>query len=73
MLNRRHLRIKVLQILYAYYNDKDSDDIKLSRKNLLDSIERIYDLYVYFLLSFTVLKDISLTKQEERKDRKSVV
>jgi N utilization substance protein B len=69
MLNRRHLRIKVLQILYAYYNDKDSDDIKLSRKNLLDSIERIYDLYVYFLLSFTVLKDISLTKQEERKKK----
>ena len=64
MLNRRHLRIKVLQMLYAFFNDKDSGDIRQSQKNLLESIERIYDLYVYFLLSFDVLKDISLIKQE---------
>ena len=69
MLNRRHLRIKVLQMLYAFYNDKDSGDVKRSKKNLLDSIERIYDLYVYFLLSFNVLKEISLTKQEDRKKK----
>ncbi len=69
MLNRRHLRIKVLQMLYAFFNDKDSGDIRQSQKNLLESIERIYDLYVYFLLSFDVLKDISLIKQEERKKK----
>ena len=69
MLNRRHLRIKVLQMLYAFFNDKDSGDIKQSQKNLLESIERIYDLYVYFLLSFDVLKEISLIKQEERKKK----
>ena len=69
MLNRRHLRIKVLQILYAFYNDKDSENIKETQTNLLDSIERIYDLYVYFLLSFNVLKEISLLKQEERKKK----
>lgn len=69
MLNRRHLRIKVLQMLYAFYNDRESGDIKRAEKNLLESVERIYDLYIYFLLSFSVLKDISLNKQEERKKK----
>jgi N utilization substance protein B len=69
MLNRRHLRIKVLQMLYAFYNDRESEDIKRAEKNLLESVERIYDLYIYFLLSFSVLKDISLNKQEERKKK----
>ena len=53
MLNRRHLRIKVLQMLYSYFNDEDSTDIQLAEKNLLNSIERIYDLYIYLLLSFS--------------------
>ena len=69
MLNRRHLRIKVLQMLYAFYNDTDSTDIKLAEKNLLSSIERIYDLYAYLLLSFSVLKKIALVKQQERKKK----
>ena len=69
MLNRRHLRIKVLQMLYAFYNDRESENIKQTEKNLLESIERIYDLYVYLLLSFDVLKGISFKKQEERKKK----
>ena len=69
MLNRRHLRIKVLQMLYAFYNDKESNDIKTSEKNLLHSIERIYDLYIYLLLSFTELRLHALMKQEERKQK----
>jgi len=69
MLNRRHLRIKVLQVLYAFYNDKESNDIKNSEKNLLHSIERIYDLYVYLLLSITELRQYAVVKQEERKQK----
>lgn len=69
MLNRRHLRIKVLQMLYAFYNDKEANDIKASEKNLLHSIERIYDLYIYLLLSFTELRLHALMKQEERKQK----
>jgi len=69
MLNRRHLRIKVLQMLYAFYNDKESNDIKTSEKNLLHSIERIYDLYIYLLLSFKDLRQHAVFKQEERKQK----
>ena len=69
MLNRRHLRIKVLQMLYAYYNDTESTDVKMAERNLLGSIERIYDLYVYLLLSFSVLKKVALSKHQERKKK----
>lgn len=69
MLNRRHLRIKVLQMLYSYFNDEDSTDISLAEKNLLNSIERIYDLYIYLLLSFPVVREVALNKQDERKKK----
>ncbi len=69
MLNRRHLRIKVLQMLYSYFNDEDSTDIQLAEKNLLNSIERIYDLYIYLLLSFPVVREVALNKQDERKKK----
>lgn len=69
MLNRRHLRIKVLQMLYAYYNDTESNDTKQAEEKLLSSVNRIYDLYAYLLLSFPLLKKIALNKQEERKKK----
>ena len=69
MLNRRHLRIKVLQMLYSYFNDEDSTGIQLAEKNLLNSIERIYDLYIYLLLSFPVVRGVALNKQDERKKK----
>ncbi len=69
MLNRRHLRIKVLQMLYSYFNDKDSTDIQLVEKNLLNSIERIYDLYIYLLLGFSIVREVALNKHDERKKK----
>lgn len=51
MLNRRHLRIKVLQVLYAFFQTEDEDILK-SEKQLLNSVERMYELYLWFLLTF---------------------
>lgn len=48
MLNRRHLRVKVLQSLYAYYQS-DNTDLAAGIKELLFSTEKIYDLYLYQL------------------------
>ena len=64
MLNRRHLRIKVLQSLYAYFQSKDEDYGKAERE-LMVSIDRIYDLYVYLLLSFSELKSIGENRMSE--------
>jgi N utilization substance protein B len=56
-------------MLYSYFNDEDSTDIQLAEKNLLSSIERIYDLYIYLLLSFQVVREVALNKQDERKKK----
>lgn len=68
MLNRRHLRIKVLQALYAYYQS-DKESIIRAEKEMMEAIDRIYDLYLYFLLSFGELKRISEHRIEENKKK----
>ena len=40
----------------------------MAEKNLLNSIERIYDLYIYLLLSFPVVREVALNKQDEEKE-----
>jgi transcription antitermination protein NusB len=49
MLNRRLLRIKVLQSLYAFFQS-DSDDLGKAEQELFKSIELVYSLYIYLLL-----------------------
>lgn len=68
MLNRRHIRIKVLQILYAYHQS-ESKDLKNGVKELLFSIEKMYDLYILLLLTLPEVKAISEAKNEERKNK----
>lgn len=48
MLNRRHIRVKVMQLLFALKNGA-SDDLKKDEKFLLQSIEGMYDLYLNML------------------------
>ncbi len=52
MLSRRHLRIKALQELYAYFINADNN-LAIAEKNMLRNIERIYELTIY-QLSFLV-------------------
>ena len=48
MLNRRHIRVKVMQLLYAFKN-AESDDLKVPQKFLLQSIDDMYNLYLVLL------------------------
>ncbi len=50
MLGRRHYRIKVLQALYAYFQGGEGR-IEVAEKNLLNSIDKVYELY-FLQLSF---------------------
>jgi len=52
MLNRRHLRVKVLQSLYAYHQS-NSGDVKQHEKNLLQSIDKVYEMYIWMLSLIT--------------------
>ena len=49
MLNRRHLRIKILHVLYAFYQDEERDVVK-TKKALDHSIEKMQELYLLLLL-----------------------
>jgi transcription antitermination protein NusB len=68
MLNRRHLRIKVLQALYAYFQS-DEDNLRKTETELMKSVERIYDLYLYLLLSFGELKELAEYRMDENKKK----
>ena len=68
MLNRRHLRIKVLQVLYAYYQAKDNDAIN-AEKELLMSVDRMYDMYLFLLLALPELLRAAENRQEELKKK----
>jgi transcription antitermination protein NusB len=54
MLNRRFLRIKVMQALYGFFQE-EKGDLKKAEKELLLSIDNIYNLYLYLL---ALLKDV---------------
>lgn len=48
MISRRIIRIKVLQVLYAFYSTPDKS-INNTEKELFFSIQKTYDLYHYLL------------------------
>lgn len=61
MFNRRFLRIKVFQALYAYHQDEQGSR-HTHEKNLLKSLDKAYDLYLY-LLAFPAEFRFYLTKE----------
>ena len=69
MLNRRLLRVKVLQALYAYFQSSNSDRVK-AEKELFLSINRIYELYLYLLrLPLDLLHAAELKLDESKSKR----
>ena len=63
MLNRRHIRIKILHILYGFYQDEDSDSVKA--KNALDhSITKMHELYFLLLNMIAGLQGIAIDRIE---------
>lgn len=68
MLNRRHLRIKVLQSLYAYFQSNE-DNLLKSENEMMNALERIYDLYIFLLLSLPELKQKGIHRIEENKKK----
>ena len=54
MLTRRHIRVKVMQCIYALIQSKD-DSLEKQDKFLKDSIENMYTLY---LLMLSLLKEV---------------
>lgn len=68
LLNRRHLRIKVLQTLYAY-SQRDDVDFVWGRKELYKSIDQMYELYILLLQIFPELRNQAEYRIDENKKK----
>lgn len=68
MLSRRHIRIKVLQILYAFFHS-ESDDLMKSERELEKSIDKAHALYVHLLLLLVNLKSLADQKIEKGRNK----
>ena len=66
MLNRRHLRVKALHFLYATFQSGKLEIAK-GEKDLLGGIEKVYDLFLYFLQLVPQLTDQALNEIEMSK------
>src|ERR1700733_3468309 len=65
MLNRRHLRVKVLQALYAYHQSA-TRDITQQEKNLLQSIDKVYEMYIWML---SLISEVVAYAENDANDR----
>ncbi len=70
MLFRRFLRIKTFQALYAYKQDQ-SISRTIAQKNLLKSLDKAYEVYV-FLLSFLIEFKFFIGKEIEYQHTKHI-
>ncbi|MDA3891729.1 MAG: transcription antitermination factor NusB [Salinivirgaceae bacterium] len=69
MISRRLLRIKVLHILYAYFNSND-EGINKYEKDLFFSIEKSHDLYHLFFLLLLDVKEYAQNKIDRAKTKR---
>ncbi len=69
MVSRRILRIKILQVLYAYYKSSGSSFNK-AEKELFFSIRKTYDLFHYLFLLIIDITDYAITRIEIAKNKK---
>ncbi|MEO5583929.1 MAG: transcription antitermination protein NusB [Flavobacteriales bacterium] len=66
MLNRRFLRIKVYQALYAHAQS-DGGSAAKNEKELLLGVERTYDLFIHVMMLFGELRSLAEARIEDRK------
>ena len=68
MVSRRLLRVKIFQILYAYFTN-DSEDIVKFKKELNHSVSKTHELYFKFLLLLIDFKKVATNKIETAKKK----
>ena len=68
MINRILIRIKVLQIVYSFYQN-GNNDLKVAENELLFSLKKSYDLYHYFLLLIVDVTNLQRRILDARKNK----
>ena len=65
MINRSLIRLKIVQLMYAYYQNNDKS-IDTAEKELLFSLSKAYDLYNYMLLLMVSVSRYAYKQVEEK-------
>ena len=68
IINRRQLRIKVLQMLYSF-EQTDDGMLGLFEKKLAKSIDETYNLYLYYLLLLIEFRSLAEQKNTDSKSK----
>lgn len=69
MLNRRFLRIKVMQALYSFFQHEKGNAAQFE-KDLFKSLDKIYDLYLLILGLLSDLQHVALVIIDENKNKR---
>lgn len=67
MINRILIRIRVIQIVYAWYQNRNKD-LRQVEKELLLGLQKSYDLYFYILLLMIEITDLYEKRVETKKE-----
>jgi transcription antitermination protein NusB len=68
MLSRRHLRIKTLQALYAFFQS-GNDNLSQGEKLLMRSLDKLHELFITQLSLIIELTDFSRQRLEDAKQK----
>jgi N utilization substance protein B len=68
MLSRRHLRIKALQALYAFFQS-NNDRLDLGERELLKSLDKLYEIYIYQLSLLVEINSYAQKRITENKQK----
>lgn len=68
MLNRRHLRVKTLQALYAYQQSQ-SNAVKPFENALVQSVDKVYEMYIWLLSLLIEVAEYSVVDAEDRANK----
>lgn len=69
ILTRRHIRIKVLQALYAYFKS-NNDNYVAGEKELFFSLNKMYDMYLLYFLVFGEVVRLAENRIEDGKKKR---
>ena len=71
MLNRRYLRIQAMQALYSFFSSsaEDGGDMPRGERELMRSIDKTYELYIYLLLIFEELVRVASNRIDIGKEK----
>jgi len=69
MISRRLIRIKVLQVLYAYSKKNEGYSSIVAEKELFHSIDKFYDLYLLLLMLITEMGNLENARIQLRRNK----